>query len=240
MPGDSTPVRHAIVGLLVAGLTVAPLTFLAVHYPEMPARVPVHWNIHGVADRWAAKSFLSVFFAPILSVLLQIMLALLSTDLANAVSAVHGSGEASNYKRASLQANLSLMQPLRVLLAAMLCIIAFLEPLNSHAPRAPQWTSALLLALVASLLVVTLVGVIKVIRLQRMWESAASSQEPEFLPRNWRWGGAFYYNPEDPNFLVHKRLGAGFTLNFAHPRAKLHALLLAAIIAFTFLATTNL
>ncbi|MCC6365021.1 MAG: DUF1648 domain-containing protein [Bryobacterales bacterium] len=239
MPGESNPVRNDIVSLLVVGFTAAPLTFLAVHYPDMPARVPVHWDIHGLADRWAAKSFLAVFFAPILSVLLQVMLALLTSDLANAVGAVQGTDEASGYKRASLQANLSLMQPLRLLLAAMLCVIAFLEPLNFSAPRAGQWASVLLLFLVAALLLVTLLGVVKVIRLQRKWQSAAPSQEPEFQAENWRWG-AFYYNPDDPNFLVHKRLGAGFTLNFAHPRAKLHALLLAATIAFTFVATAKI
>jgi len=239
MPDESSPARNDILGLLVAGLTAAPLIFLTLYYPGMPARVPVHWNIHGAADRWAAKSFLAVFFAPILSVLLQIMLALLTTDLANALGAVHGAGEASNYKRAALRANLGLMQPLRLLLAGMLFVIAFLQPLGSSAPHALQWASLLLLAFVAALLLVAVVGVVKIIRLQRKWESAAPSLEPEFQPENWRWG-AFYYNPDDPNFLVHKRLGAGFTLNFAHPRAKFHALLLIAIVAFTFVAAANI
>ncbi|MBV6431252.1 MAG: hypothetical protein IANPNBLG_01381 [Bryobacteraceae bacterium] len=238
MPGKSNPGANGIISLLVAALILAPLLFLAVHYSTMPARIPVHWNIHGAAGRWAARSFLAVFFAPILSALLQVMLALLATDLARAALAVQGAGESSAWKRASLQANLTLIESLRLLLAALLCLIAFLGPLSSSA-HGGKWASSLLLFLVSALLLVTLLGVVRITRLQRNWESAASSREPEFQPSNWRWG-VFYHNPDDPNLLVHKRLGAGFTLNFAHPRAKLHALLLAAIIAFTFIAAATI
>ncbi|MCC6342082.1 MAG: DUF1648 domain-containing protein [Bryobacterales bacterium] len=237
MPGKSNPRPNGIISLLVAGFILAPFIFLAAHYSTMPARIPVHWNIRGAADRWAARSFLAVFFAPILSALLQTILALLATDLARAVRAVQGTIEAAASRRASLQGNLSLIESLRLLLAALLCLIAFLGPLSSST-HGGKWASALLLFLVSALLLVTLLGVVRIIRLQRNWESAASPQEPEFQPSNWRWG-VFYHNPHDPNLLVHKRIGAGFTLNFAHPRAKLHALLLAAIIAFTFIAAAK-
>lgn len=34
--------------------------------------------------------------------------------------------------------------------------------------------------------------------------------------RYWR-GGAFYYNPQDPPWMVKKRIGIGWTFNFARP-----------------------
>jgi uncharacterized membrane protein len=37
--------------------------------------------------------------------------------------------------------------------------------------------------------------------------------------RNW-WGGVIYYNPDDPDALVPKRYGWGWTVNFAHPGGK--------------------
>lgn len=38
-------------------------------------------------------------------------------------------------------------------------------------------------------------------------------------PSKWVWG-IFYYNPEDPRFLVPKRIEVtGFTINFAHKKA---------------------
>jgi uncharacterized membrane protein len=36
--------------------------------------------------------------------------------------------------------------------------------------------------------------------------------------RYWRWG-LIYFNRADPAFLVEKRFGIGYTLNFAHPFA---------------------
>jgi uncharacterized membrane protein len=38
--------------------------------------------------------------------------------------------------------------------------------------------------------------------------------------RNWI-AGLIYYNPDDPNLIVPKRLGYGWTINFGHPRGKL-------------------
>jgi uncharacterized membrane protein len=32
--------------------------------------------------------------------------------------------------------------------------------------------------------------------------------------RYWK-GGLFYYNPDDPAFLIEKRFGVGWTVNFA-------------------------
>jgi hypothetical protein len=32
-------------------------------------------------------------------------------------------------------------------------------------------------------------------------------------------GGVFYVNPQDPRLWVEKRMGVGWTLNFAHPAA---------------------
>src|SRR5262245_24381430 len=45
-------IKENWVGLLfvIAGFVVA-----GVFYPQMPDLVPIHWNIHGVADNWVAK-----------------------------------------------------------------------------------------------------------------------------------------------------------------------------------------
>lgn len=39
----------------------------AVVYPRLPARVPVHWGATGAIDRWADKSFASVFGQPLIA-----------------------------------------------------------------------------------------------------------------------------------------------------------------------------
>ncbi len=41
---------------LETGLLIAPFLALAVSWNDLPARVPVHWNLHGEIDGWAAKA----------------------------------------------------------------------------------------------------------------------------------------------------------------------------------------
>ena len=47
--------------------------------------------------------------------------------------------------------------------------------------------------------------------------------------RNWL-AGLIYYNPDDSDLLVPKRLGYGWTVNFGHPRGKLFLGVLIALI----------
>lgn len=58
-------------------------------------------------------------------------------------------------------------------------------------------------------------------------------------PNNWKLG-VFYYNKEDNRFFVNKRLGnLGATINFAHPKAYLFIVGIAAFILLV-LFTVNL
>lgn len=43
-------------------------------YPQLPARIPMHWGPSGQIDRWGAKSVLTVFFAPIMLAALYLLL----------------------------------------------------------------------------------------------------------------------------------------------------------------------
>jgi len=41
---------------LEAALVIGPFVALAVIWNQLPARVPIHWNIHGKIDGWASKT----------------------------------------------------------------------------------------------------------------------------------------------------------------------------------------
>jgi uncharacterized membrane protein len=71
-PASAEPGSPA--GLHFADFTRLPLVMVAVMflaaaivYPYMPARFPTHWGASGVADGWSTKSFMSVFFQPLLA-----------------------------------------------------------------------------------------------------------------------------------------------------------------------------
>ncbi|MGV8083048.1 MAG: SdpI family protein [Coriobacteriia bacterium] len=46
----------------------------AIAYPTLPAQIPVHWGPTGQIDGWAAKSFWSVFLAPLIAAGLYVLL----------------------------------------------------------------------------------------------------------------------------------------------------------------------
>ena len=60
-------------------------------------------------------------------------------------------------------------------------------------------------------------------------EHEFTSPESRSDDRNWI-AGLIYYNPEDPDLLVPKRLGYGWTINFGHPRGKVFLVLLIGLI----------
>ena len=52
--------------LLEAALVIAPFVTLAVIWNELPARVPIHWNLHGEIDGWASKT-IGLLITPLIS-----------------------------------------------------------------------------------------------------------------------------------------------------------------------------
>lgn len=52
---------------LEAGLLIAPFVALVVIWNELPARVPIHWNLRGEIDGWASKTT-GLLITPLISV----------------------------------------------------------------------------------------------------------------------------------------------------------------------------
>jgi len=48
-------------------LLVTPVPILVIFWNDLPARVPIHWNLHGKIDGWTSKPF-GILFIPLMSV----------------------------------------------------------------------------------------------------------------------------------------------------------------------------
>jgi uncharacterized membrane protein len=74
--GDEESQPGPAIGVSRFQLAVVLLMLLAgvLAYAHLPARIPMHWNMRGEIDDWAARSFASVFFQPLI-VLAMILLA---------------------------------------------------------------------------------------------------------------------------------------------------------------------
>lgn len=95
-------------------------------------------------------------------------------------------------------------------------------------------TSAERPLLVATLVAPLLVVVASLVGLNRLREPRTRTDPagPESPDQDDRWKlGAFYYAPDDPRFMVEKRMGLGTTVNFGHPGGKVFAAVVIALVS---------
>lgn len=229
--------------LLLVGATFA---LLIHYYPQLPERMPVHWNPAGEPDRWARKSLTTVFFLPALGVYLHVFFLVLKHDLVQAKMTLPDSHTAKflRGKERHLLSNARLVDWARVSIALLFFVISLLmvttaiDELNRYARPA----SIAVWIVVAAMLA----GIIHFIRrmkhindeLRRVageWYAQRPADE-----RHWRHGGLTYYNPEDPALVVEKLVGYGYTLNMAHPGIRGRVLLIMGVPLFVVWAWLSL
>jgi uncharacterized membrane protein len=191
--------------------TLAGLMVLACFYvqvlPLLPEPVPTHFDALGRASGWTPKAQLPWLVFGAPLFLWTVLV------LIGAAAAMLPSGRSRPVAIA----------PLRGLLGLGLCLLmgaCLLVPLMGTA------------ALFAGVLAVGLCMVLGIVFMVRdAWRTIA--REPK--SGNYRYG-VFYVNPQDPRLWVEKRIGIGWTLNFARPAAVWVMLLILAAIPGLILA----
>lgn len=214
---------------LVAGTAL--IASAASHYDELPARIPIHFDASGKADGFTAKSPGAVFALPAMTALMGLFtggLALLIARVRPALRAKDGgtSIQAQTRFRAATSRFLSGTAILVVALLASLSAFS-LRVARGLAPGLPSWALLEVLALV----VWVFAGVIYLFTRYGQGgsklEGATSAPLTDGLGDNRHWRlGVLYVNRDDPSWLVEKRFGLGYTINFGNPWA------LVALIAF--------
>jgi uncharacterized membrane protein len=186
---------------LPGGLTVwlGPLGFLVFtavalnrNWNRLPERFPVHWGISG-PDRWAATTPANVY---------GMLAAGAAICLLMIVTAIMAS-------RARVSAS---AKPAVFVLLGAAYVVAFAFGLMPLSILYPINVGATLFAVTAVLIIGSVVLAIRAARMPSSETGPASS------PDHWHWG-IFYYNPADPEVIVERRLGYGFTFNMARPAA---------------------
>jgi uncharacterized membrane protein len=57
--------------IAIVALTIAPVLALVYYYPQLPERIPTHWDWRGQPDEWARKSYFAVFSLAAMLVYMQ-------------------------------------------------------------------------------------------------------------------------------------------------------------------------
>ena len=179
--------------------------YLGMHWNELPPRYPVHWGLDGQPNGWANRDWRGVYGPLMFAAYLD------AVTLALAWIISHESR-----KTAMRYVTVRVLQ----FVAYPLTFVFLIVPPLPLSRFVPAW-------LVAGVLFASIGGLIYW-SYQKITAPSEEDEVPE--PQNdayWK-AGAFYWNPDDPAIFVSKRVGIGYTMNFAN---KWSWLTMAAILA---------
>lgn len=166
--------------------------YLQAHWYQLPERFPVHWGANGLPNGWATRSFQGVYAPLLLPAFLNVVFVFFAMVLLRA-------SRNTTMRHVTVTILLLLMYPVSFAFG-----MVGLLPLTTL----PMWiVPVVTLGMVAVLLVWSIV---------KITAHTAIDAVPE--PQNdayWK-AGMFYYNPDDPAIFVSKRVGIGYTVNFAN------------------------
>ena len=183
--------------------------YLAAHWNQIPERFPVHWGINGQPNGWSTRTAIGVYGPLCFGAGMVAMISALSYGTSHAARLIPA--EAGAERTASPGDRIALVLiGVEFFLAAMFSLAGLL-PLTGS----PGAMSILVLA----------GGVIVFAVLLVRWQSqglaahAAAGHPGDGTPDACWKLGLFYYNPDDAAVFVEKRIGFGYTVNFARPAA---------------------
>jgi uncharacterized membrane protein len=166
--------------------------YLQAHWNLLPERFPVHWGVDGQPNRWASRTWSGVY-GPLL------IGAGLNLFMLGVAWLVTRQSRKTAMQRIMVRLSELLLYPMTFASAA-----AAVLPLVSF----PIW-------LIPVVMTVSIAAVIywayRQISVPTVDDATPEPQSDSY----WR-AGMFYYNPNDPAIFVSKRVGIGYTMNFAN------------------------
>ncbi len=190
-------------------------------YPSLPDTIPIHFGMNGEPNGWANK-MPGTFTLVVLALLLTILLGALAWYMPRTRQQLNpAQPEASKIAQRVQRQGVT-----RVILlcSAFSNASFFLAALMSWQLLPTNGTSRLLAVLVPLVLLPAILFVLLVYSKRGTAQAQrVPKQDTGYVYRDddqyWH-GGLYYANPDDPTLWVEKRIGIGWTINFAHPQAK--------------------
>ncbi|MCU1423260.1 MAG: hypothetical protein JWN36_2911 [Microbacteriaceae bacterium] len=202
-------------------------------YPTLPDPFPVHYDVSGQPDGWAAKSVWSVFGVLIIGAAVVILLTVLSLVAARYTARIQSDDTAEQSAlRTRVQRGMltSLLSQLSFVIALGISGIVLVQRLL------PGGSGAIAGVAIAMVVLIMLVVILAVVRGRAQLRPAnvrdASAPRPDAVDDDSHWkGGLFYVNRADPALVVPRRFGLGWTLNLGRPGGVALTVLLLLVIA---------
>lgn len=230
-PDSATRPRPAY-GWFGAALVVlaAAAAIGAALYDSLPATIAVHWNASGQADRFAEKSFWSVFGPILIGAGVLVLIIGIALVVRN-VPWRRGSGDRPEVAEriAALQAHLtqSLLGWIAFVVSAAISSLSVLGRWHAESSAPNAGIAVIVVGLLVVIFVVIAAYAVRLTSGTRAIRAsvevsaggagaARDTVDPRDDDRHWK-GGLIYVNAGDPAVFVPKRFGAGVTVNLGHP-----------------------
>lgn len=186
------------------------------HYDLIPDQIPIHFNSSWDVDRYAAKSYSSVFMPAVIQVFITLLFIFENWSIRRVKSQVQPADpNRSNRQDVTFRRAWSYFMNT----ASFLLVILFsVVQLNLISLLNINFAIPVILFIIAFIILYAFAlsfwaGQVES-RLERSADSA--NVRPVHDEDQWRLG-MIYFNRKDPNLIVGKRFGVGWGLNFGHP-----------------------
>ena len=173
--------------------------YIQAHWNRIPYRFPVHWGINGMSNGWSGRTPQGVYGPLLFGAALVIVISLLAYAISHSAQRVPAAGGAPSQGEFAHRVALVLLG-VEFFVAAVLSMLALLPFTGSPG--------------VVPIVILTVVISASAIFLSR-WLSRGRVRSQHISDTCWKLG-MFYFNPDDPALFVEKRIGIGYTINFAH------------------------
>jgi uncharacterized membrane protein len=166
--------------------------YLQAHWYQLPERFPVHWGANGQPNGWATRSFQGVYGPLLLAAFMDVFFLVFAKALLR------------------ISRNTAMRHVTITILLLIMYPVSFsfgmigLLPLTTF----PMW---LIPAVTLGFGAVLVVWAALKIRSPAVADVVPEPQSDSY----WK-AGVFYFNPDDPAIFVSKRVGIGYTMNFAN------------------------
>jgi uncharacterized membrane protein len=192
--------------------------YLYVQWDKIPGRFPVHYGLFSNhADGWAGKGFGGVYSLLIVCLVLMVpMIPVFFLYLKHPFKPVDPLDDVPIYRaREKLRTIIFLLGTMHWI-ALVMCYTSIAWPLFPHLmlKASDRYLGMILTAALPALFFVPLYYWLRPNQSLYAEERAEKVDQAQDFSQHWKLG-FLYWNPDNPSYVVPKRFGTGYTLNFA-------------------------
>ncbi|WP_297135783.1 DUF5808 domain-containing protein [Terrisporobacter sp.] len=206
------------------GLSIISFLYVLISYKDMPDTIITHWGSGGKPDGFAKKNIIDVFFVNGLDISMVILFAVMGIGSISGNTYIDTENLEVNRKKAIKYLN-GIGYSFFALTLSMQSMTTTTPIFMVQEKNIPIW---LMIGICIVPIFISVAMIYYYLMLSSIKPKSRNIYTVENDDEKWIYG-FIYYNKGDPNLMVEKRLGAGWSMNMAHPLGKFITILLVVI-----------